>query len=131
MGAQGATDASGPCARNEVESATLRDYPGATFVDTDALAPLAQLDRATASGAVGQRFESSVARDTYEISDGRLPPVDVEEACLRAEPPGFTPRPTSGGPGARAQESLLSGWNESTTSYMPGSNFAIVNASCR
>jgi hypothetical protein len=32
---------------------------------------------------------------------------------------------------ARAQESLLSGRNDSTTSYMPGSNFAIVSASCK
>jgi hypothetical protein len=32
------------------------------FTAKNTQAPLAQLDRATASGAVGQRFESSVAR---------------------------------------------------------------------
>jgi hypothetical protein len=42
--------------------ALSRNGSSLEFAVKNGVAPLAQLDRATASGAVGQRFESSVAR---------------------------------------------------------------------
>ncbi len=58
----------GPSPRQGPDSSGL-DRPLDALEDATPNAPLAQLDRATASGAVGQRFESSVARWRFRDAD--------------------------------------------------------------
>ena len=67
-------------------------------------APLAQLDRATASGAVGQRFESSVAREEDEGAA-----VELQRAVAEPAPPEPPAPPVSeqAGPTGPAPAALV------------------------
>ena len=71
------------------ERSTPRGCEGtASPVGCSASAPLAQLDRATASGAVGQRFESSVARQESERAlSSRASLTGRATSCLGPAPP--------------------------------------------